>query len=64
MRGTRIGEWPLAEFPVKLGTTPSHVGGLANRGAPYYGEDNDYVLGELLGYSSAKIARLAEDGII
>ncbi|HTP96457.1 MAG TPA: CoA transferase [Burkholderiales bacterium] len=64
VRGTRIGEWPLAEFPVKLSATPAHVGGLINRGAPCYGEDNEYVLGELLGFSRADIARLAEDGVI
>jgi crotonobetainyl-CoA:carnitine CoA-transferase CaiB-like acyl-CoA transferase len=62
--GTRIGQWPLAEFPVKLAATPSHVGGLANRGAPFYGEDNHYVLGELLGMSDADIARLAEEDVI
>jgi hypothetical protein len=29
-----------------------------------YGEDNEYVLGELLGMSGAEIARLAADGVL
>jgi crotonobetainyl-CoA:carnitine CoA-transferase CaiB-like acyl-CoA transferase len=64
VRGTRIGTWPFAEFPVKLSATPAHIGGPINRAAPMYGEDNEYVLGELLGRSSAEIARLAADGVI
>lgn len=62
--GTKIGRWPVAEFPVKLEETPAHIGGLIDRGAPTYGEDNEYVLGELLGYSAKDIVRLAEDGVI
>jgi crotonobetainyl-CoA:carnitine CoA-transferase CaiB-like acyl-CoA transferase len=62
--GTKIGRWPVAEFPVKLSETPAHIGGLINRGAPGYGEDNEWVLGELLGLGKAEITRLAEEGII
>jgi crotonobetainyl-CoA:carnitine CoA-transferase CaiB-like acyl-CoA transferase len=62
--GTKIGTWPLADFPAKLSRTPGHVGGLINRGAPGYGEDNDYVLGELLGLSQSERERLAADGVI
>ncbi|RZI95412.1 MAG: CoA transferase [Microbacterium sp.] len=62
--GTRIGRWPVAEFPVKLERTPAHVGGPTHRGAPLYGEDNEWVLGELLGMSSAEISRLADDDVI
>ena len=40
------------------------MGGQIDRGAPCYGEDNHYVLGELLGMSSAEIERLAEEGVI
>lgn len=29
-----------------------------------YGEDNEYVYGELLGLSTAQIARLAEEHVI
>ncbi|BBK44375.1 hypothetical protein STVA_43950 [Allostella vacuolata] len=62
--GTKIGTWPVPELPMKLSRTPTHAGGPIDRGAPCYGEDNEYVLGELLGYSTAAIARLAEDGVI
>jgi crotonobetainyl-CoA:carnitine CoA-transferase CaiB-like acyl-CoA transferase len=64
VNGTKIGRWPLAEFPVRLSETPSHVGGTLDRAAPCYGEDNEWVLGELLGMSSAEIARLAADDVI
>jgi crotonobetainyl-CoA:carnitine CoA-transferase CaiB-like acyl-CoA transferase len=62
--GTKIGRWPLAEFPVKMSATPAHVGGQLDRGAPGYGEDNEWVLGELLGMSSKLISELADDGVI
>lgn len=62
--GTKIGQWPVAELPIKLSKTPSHVGGVTNRGAPCYGEDNEYILGELLGYSTAQIKVLAEREVI
>ncbi len=62
--GTKIGRWPLAEFPVRLSETPAHIGGTLDRGAPCYGEDNEWVLGQLLGIPSAEIARLMDDGVI
>jgi hypothetical protein len=40
------------------------MGGPINRGAPCYGEDNEWVLGELLGMSKAEIARLADEDVI
>jgi crotonobetainyl-CoA:carnitine CoA-transferase CaiB-like acyl-CoA transferase len=64
VEGTKIGRWPVAEFPVKLQRTPAHIGGSVNRGAPCYGEDNEWVLGELLDLTKAEIARLAEQDII
>lgn len=60
----RIGTWPITEPPARLSRTPSHVGGLPQRGAPVYGEDNEYVLGELLGYANAQIRALERDGVI
>jgi crotonobetainyl-CoA:carnitine CoA-transferase CaiB-like acyl-CoA transferase len=39
------------------------MGGPIDRGAPNYGEDNDYVLGELLGFSAEEIATFAKDGV-
>jgi hypothetical protein len=34
------------------------------RAAPCYGQDNDYVYGELLGMTAAQRATLSEQGII
>ncbi len=62
--GSKIGKWPIPEVPVKLSATPAYVGGPIDRGAPCYGEDNLYVLHELLGYSEMEIAKFAEDGVI
>src|SRR4029453_13632027 len=62
--GTKIGRWPLAGGPVKLGESPAYIGGRLDRGAPNYGEDNHYVYGELLGMSSPEIKALAEEGVI
>jgi crotonobetainyl-CoA:carnitine CoA-transferase CaiB-like acyl-CoA transferase len=60
----RIGTWPVAEMPFRLSQTPSHMGGLPVRGAPLYGEDNEYILGELLGYSTADIRTFAREDVI
>ena len=62
--GTKIGTWPVAELPMKFSATPAHVGGPLNRGAPCYGEDNEHILTELLGYSKSDVERLAEEGVI
>jgi crotonobetainyl-CoA:carnitine CoA-transferase CaiB-like acyl-CoA transferase len=62
--GTKIGRWPVTEIPTELSATPPYSGGIINRGAPGYGEDNARILGELLGYSSAQVAALAEEGVI
>jgi crotonobetainyl-CoA:carnitine CoA-transferase CaiB-like acyl-CoA transferase len=62
--GTRIGTWPIAELPVKMSGARATVGGALGRGAPGYGEDNDYVYGELLGLSAGEIADLAASGVI
>jgi len=62
--GTKIGRWPLAEVPIKMSESPAYIGGRIGRGAPCYGEDNEYVYGELLGMSSGEIKALAEEGVI
>jgi crotonobetainyl-CoA:carnitine CoA-transferase CaiB-like acyl-CoA transferase len=62
--GTKMGTWPVAEVPVRMSETPASIAGPVGRGAPCYGEDNDYVLGQLLGFSSREMAALAEDGVI
>ena len=62
--GTKIGRWPVTELPMKLAATPPYSGGIIDRGAPGYGEDNARLLGELLGYSSAEVAALAAERVI
>ena len=62
--GTKIGRWPLAEVPVKMSESPAYIGGRLDRGAPCYGEDNEYVYGELLGMSAQEIKALADEGVI
>jgi crotonobetainyl-CoA:carnitine CoA-transferase CaiB-like acyl-CoA transferase len=62
--GTRIGRWPVTEIPTRLAATPPYSGGVIDRGAPCYGEDNARILGELLGYSPAQVAALTEEDVI
>ena len=62
--GTKIGTWPIYEVPMKLSATPAYIGGPTNRGAPCYGEDNLWVLTELLGRSKSEVEQLAEEGVI
>ena len=62
--GTKIGTWPIYELPMKFSATPAYIGGITNRGAPCYGEDNMWVLTELLGRSPAEVERLAEESVI
>jgi crotonobetainyl-CoA:carnitine CoA-transferase CaiB-like acyl-CoA transferase len=62
--GTKIGRWPVTEIATKLSATPPYSGGIIDRGAPGYGEDNARILGELLGYSPAQVAALREEGVI
>src|ERR1700720_1616257 len=57
-------DWPIYEIPMKLSKTPAYIGGPINRGAPCYGEDNMYVLTELLGRTPSEVERLAEEGVI
>ena len=61
--GTKIGRWPVAEVPVKLSESPAYAGGRIDRGAPCYGEDNEYVYGELLGMTSQQIIELTAEGV-
>jgi crotonobetainyl-CoA:carnitine CoA-transferase CaiB-like acyl-CoA transferase len=49
--------------PVKLSESPAFAGGRIDRGAPCYGEDNEYVYGELLGMTKREIADLAAEGV-
>jgi crotonobetainyl-CoA:carnitine CoA-transferase CaiB-like acyl-CoA transferase len=60
---TEIGTWPVKEIPVSYSETPPYIGGTVDRSGPNYGEDNDYVLGKILGLDPAEIQQLVEDGI-
>jgi crotonobetainyl-CoA:carnitine CoA-transferase CaiB-like acyl-CoA transferase len=64
LTGTQIGTWPLAELPIRMSETPPYLGGRGDRAAPLYGEDNEAVLGGLLGMSAKEIAGLTEDGVL
>jgi crotonobetainyl-CoA:carnitine CoA-transferase CaiB-like acyl-CoA transferase len=64
LEGTKIGRWPVVEMAARLSATPGYAGGPIDRGAPCYGEDNDHVLGTLLGLDEGEIADLAEQGVI
>jgi hypothetical protein len=54
----------IYELPMKFSKTPAYIGGPTNRGAPCYGEDNMWVLTELLGRSPSEVERLADEGVI
>ena len=62
--GTKIGTWPVYELPMKFTATPAYIGGPVNRGAPGYGEDNEWLLTNLLGMSHGDVEKLAEEGVI
>jgi crotonobetainyl-CoA:carnitine CoA-transferase CaiB-like acyl-CoA transferase len=61
---SEIGTWPVKELSGVLSKTPSHIGGTVGRSGPCYGEDNAYVLGEILGKTPAEIAELARQGVL
>jgi crotonobetainyl-CoA:carnitine CoA-transferase CaiB-like acyl-CoA transferase len=61
---SEIGRWPVRELPTKFSETPPYIGGVIDRHGPNYGEDNDYVLSELLGLNQEEIAALAKDGVL
>jgi crotonobetainyl-CoA:carnitine CoA-transferase CaiB-like acyl-CoA transferase len=62
--GTKIGTWPVGEYPVRMSETPGSIAGPTSRGAPCYGEDNYAVYAELLGLSETEIDGLSARGVI
>jgi crotonobetainyl-CoA:carnitine CoA-transferase CaiB-like acyl-CoA transferase len=60
---SEIGSWPAKTPPTRYGETPAYQGGIADRHGPNYGEDNEYVYGELLGLTPEEIRKLAQDGV-
>jgi crotonobetainyl-CoA:carnitine CoA-transferase CaiB-like acyl-CoA transferase len=61
---SRFGRLPVEGVPMRFSETGMHPGGPTQRGAPRWGEDNDYVYGQLLGLSEAERADYAAKGII
>jgi crotonobetainyl-CoA:carnitine CoA-transferase CaiB-like acyl-CoA transferase len=64
LKQTEVGSWPVKESPAHLSETPAYMGGLIDRHGPNYAEDNDYVYGQLLGFSGAQIRELEEMDVI
>ena len=62
--GTKIGTWPVYELPMKFSRTPAYIGGPTDRGAPCYGEDNEWLLTNLLGMTASDVEKLAEEGVV
>jgi crotonobetainyl-CoA:carnitine CoA-transferase CaiB-like acyl-CoA transferase len=54
------GSMPIVGAPWRMSATPASI----DRAAPHLGEQNDYVLGELLGLSTAQRQRLVAEKII
>jgi crotonobetainyl-CoA:carnitine CoA-transferase CaiB-like acyl-CoA transferase len=61
---SEIGTWPSKQLATRFSGTPASIGGPLGRHGPSYGEDNEYVFGEILGLRSKEIADLAADGVI
>jgi crotonobetainyl-CoA:carnitine CoA-transferase CaiB-like acyl-CoA transferase len=61
---TETGTWPVKEIPVEYSETPPYIGGIVDRSGPNYGEDNEYVLGTILGLSRERIDQLIRDGVV
>jgi crotonobetainyl-CoA:carnitine CoA-transferase CaiB-like acyl-CoA transferase len=61
---SELGEWPFDGFPARMSVSPARVGGLANRGAPILGEDNERVYRDVLGIGSAELRALQEEGAV
>ncbi len=55
---------PLEGLPVRMSATPPRTGGLIDRGPPCLGQDNEAVLGELLGLSADQVGALAAAGAL
>lgn len=61
---SEIGTWPVKDIPFRFSNSTVTQGGITERGALCYGEDNDYVYGELLKLSPQEIEALVQEGVI
>jgi crotonobetainyl-CoA:carnitine CoA-transferase CaiB-like acyl-CoA transferase len=55
---------PLEGVPFRMSATPPDTGGRARRGPPLLGEDNDTVLGDLLGLDADALGTLRAEGVL
>ncbi len=55
---------PLEGVPFRMSATPAHTGGRLRRGPPCLGEDNESVLGEVLGMSADDVGALEAEGVL
>jgi crotonobetainyl-CoA:carnitine CoA-transferase CaiB-like acyl-CoA transferase len=61
---SEIGTWPIKDIPFHFTNATVNQGGPTERAAPCYGEDNDYVYGQLLKLTKQERAELEREGII
>jgi crotonobetainyl-CoA:carnitine CoA-transferase CaiB-like acyl-CoA transferase len=61
---SEIGTWPVKDVPFHFTKASVNQGGPTERAAPCYGEDSDYVYGELLQLSQEERDALVEEGVI
>ena len=61
---SEIGTWPAKEVPIHFAESPVYAGGSRDRHGPNYGEDNAYVLGDLLGLDGRTQIKLREEGAL
>jgi crotonobetainyl-CoA:carnitine CoA-transferase CaiB-like acyl-CoA transferase len=55
---------PLEGVPFRMSATPPDTGGALHRGPPCLGEDNETVLGAVLGMTASDVAALAAEGVL
>ncbi len=61
---SEVGTWPIKDVPFHFANATVDQGGPLHRASPCYGEDNDYVYGELLKLPAQERADLEKEGVI
>jgi crotonobetainyl-CoA:carnitine CoA-transferase CaiB-like acyl-CoA transferase len=64
LRNSEAGTWPVKDVPFHFTQATVDQGGPIGRASPCYGEDNDYVYGELLKMPAQERAELEKEGVI